>query len=109
MHATTDGADWLEEAAAGKYLWTRIGSAGLEAEIAPGLPCRVSLERRGEHPVLYVAIGTNGAPDYWQWASVDMEAGEPLPKEEALARMRDIIELASITSKSSIKSQPLTP
>ena len=110
MPATTDGADWLEEeAASGKYQWTRIGPAGLEAEVVPGLPCRVNLGRQGEHPVLYVAIGINGTPDYWQWASVDVYTGEPMPKEEALARMRDLIDLASITSKSRIKSKLLNP
>lgn len=51
----------------------------------------------------------NGTPDYWQWASVDVYTGEPMPKEEALARMRDLIDLASITSKSRIKSKLLTP
>ena len=109
MPAATEGADWLDEAAAGKYHWTRIGPAGLETEVLPGLPCRVKLGWRREHPVLYAAIGINGSPDYWQWASVDRDTGEPMPKEKALARMRDVIELASITSQSRIKSQLLAP
>lgn len=109
MSEAGDGTDWLEEAAAGKYHWTRIGPAGLETEVLPGLPCRVKLGRRREHPVLYAAIGINGSPDYWQWASVDRDTGEPMPKEKALARLRDIIELATVTSKSGIKSRLLNP
>lgn len=104
MPATGDGADWLDEAATGKYHWTRVGSTGLDAELAPSLPYRVRLGFREGRPVLYLAIGINGSPDYWQWASINRETREPMPKEQALAAMREVMELASVTAKSKIKS-----
>lgn len=109
MPAAGDGADWLDEAAAGKHHWTKVGPTGLDAELAPGLPCRAGLGFREGRPVLYLAIGINGTPDYWQWASLDRETREPMPKEKALAAMREVMELASLTAKSKIKSGLLAP
>ena len=62
MPAAGDGADWLDEAAAGKHHWTKVGPTGLDAELAPGLPCRAGLGFREGRPVLYPAIGINGTP-----------------------------------------------
>ncbi len=53
-----------------------------------------------DQPVLYVAIGANGTARYWQWASLDQQTGEPLPREEATRRMWQLIGLAMITAKS---------
>ena len=66
------------------------------------LPCKVMMSATGSEPVLYVAIGTNGTHNYWQWATLDRVTSEPLPKKEAIAGLMKIIDLTMVTSKSSV-------
>lgn len=95
--------DWLDEISADQqYDWTRPTPATIETMLRPDLPCRIRQALVGAHPVLYVAIGTNGTHNYWQWATVDRLTSEPLPRKQALADFWRLTELAMITSKSRI-------
>ena len=95
--------DWLDEIVVEqRYRWTRPTPTLLEGLLRQDLPCRIRQSYAGNHPVLHVAIGTNGTHNYWQWATLDRETSEPLPKEEAIAGLRKIIELTMITSRSSV-------
>ena len=97
------GADWLDEIAAdSRFAWARPTPTTLETELRPDLPCRVMMSSAGSDPVLYVAIGTNGTHNYWQWATLDRVTSEPLPKKEAIGGLMKIIDLTMITSRSSV-------
>ena len=65
------------------------------------------MEYVGDSPVLYVAIGTNGTVNYWQWATVNQRTSEPLPKTEAIDQFWRIVDLAMVTSKSRVTPQLL--
>ena len=99
MLSMTNGTDWLDEIGTEKYEWTRLGPASLETMLRPGLPCWIMLESVGDHPVLYVAIGTNYTVNYWQWATLDRQTSEPLPKTVAIDHLWRIIDVAMTTSK----------
>ena len=101
-------SDWLDDISTEQYRWTRPTPALLETMLRPDLPCRIRLGTVGDHPVLYVAIGTNGTVHYWQWATLDRRTSEPLPKEEALSSLWKIIDLAMITSKSRVVPELLS-
>lgn len=98
-----DRAAWLEELSSQVYKWVRIGPHRIETELRPGLPCRVMSGDSEGHPVLYMAIGTNGTIHYWQTSTVDRETGQPLPKEEAFDRLLTIMDLAAFVSKSKVR------
>ena len=100
---THDMEDWLNEIATEqRFQWTRPTPGLLEASLRPDLPCRVRQSYVGSHPVLHVAIGTNGTHNYWQWATLDRVTSSPMPKEAALAGLMKIIDLTMITSKSGV-------
>ena len=100
--AMEDRTDWLDEISSEQYRWTRPTPTLLETMLRPDLPCRIRLGAVGALPVLYVAIGTNGTVNYWQWATLDGRTSKPLPKEKALSSLWKVIDLALITSKSRV-------
>lgn len=97
------GADWLDEITGDRSDWVRVGPGRIETELRPGLPCRIVASEVGGLPVLYMAVGTNGAVHYMQTASLDRESGRPLPKAEALRNLRDVLEVVSIASMSEVR------
>lgn len=100
-NATRKREDWLDEIATEqRHRWARPTPMLLEAMLRTDLPCRIRQSYVGSHPVLHVAIGTNGTHNYWQWATLDRVTSEPLPKEQAMAGLMKIIDLTMITSKS---------
>ena len=92
-------AAWLEEIAGSGYDWVGGGEDRIETELRPGLPCRITAREIDGHPVLYMAIGTNGTFHYWQTATIDPHTRLPLAKEQALGDLLMVMRLASIVSK----------
>ena len=70
--------------------------------LRPDLPCRITGGEVAGRPVLYVAIGINGTAHYWQWATLDQDTHQPLPRATALQNLRRFITLAMITSESEV-------
>ena len=95
------GSDWLDEISSdGTYDWERYGDDHLQTRLRSDLPCRITVGRTADQPVLYMSIGTNGTARYWQWASLDRETGRPLPRSEAIRCLRQVMGFALVTSKS---------
>ena len=51
--------------------WHELSPWSAETVLAPDLPCRVMVGEEENQPVIYLAVGRNGTPRYWQWASLD--------------------------------------
>jgi len=90
---------WLDEIAGSGYEWIRVGSDRIETELRPGLPCRITAREINGHPVLYMAVGTNGTFHYWQTATIDPQTRQPIPKDQALGDLFMVMRLAAIVSQ----------
>lgn len=98
-----DGSGWIDQIVEGSsYEWERTSPTYVQTMLGPQLPCRVSAGKVDGHPVLYVAIGINGTPRYWQWATLDQKTHQPLPKAKALHNLWRLINLVLITSESQV-------
>ena len=98
-----DGISWIDQIVEdSSHQWERIGPTYVSTMLRPNLPCRITAGEVDGQPVLYAAVGTNGTPRYWQWATLDQNSHQPLPQTEALRNLRRFLDLTLITSESEI-------
>ena len=98
--AMNDPGSWLDDVKREMGSdWTRSAPHCVEGVLAPDLPCRIIAGEKKGLPVLYVAVGENCTANYWQWATVDQETLDPLPREAALRSLWRFFDLARKTAR----------
>ena len=101
-----EGSRWIDGIVeSSPYEWERLGSSYARTMLRPDLPCRITASEVDSQLVLYVAVGTNGTPRYWQWATLDQRSRRPIPQVEALARLRRFLDLVMMVSESEVQGE----
>ena len=102
----SEGKDWVDEIVSeGPDQWERLGPLSTRSLLRPDLPCRILAREKDGLPVLYVAIGTNGTPRYWQWATLDQSTRQPLPKGKAMESLRRFVQSVLTVCESAVAGE----
>ena len=106
MRDMSEGECWVDEIVRnGPHEWERLGPFSTRSLLRPDLPCRILAGEKDGQPVLYVAIGTNGTPRYWQWATLDQKTRRPLPREKAMESLRKFVRSVLTVSESTVAGE----
>lgn len=104
--AMANAAGWLERLAADRrFDWEWDGPTTWACEPAPGFPCRVLVMAapvgEGFAPCFAFTAGVKYEGRYWQGRMTD-EDGAPLPPEEALSELQDVLGVLVSVSRTPV-------
>ena len=99
----SEGEHWVDEIVNEcTYEWERLNPLSTQSLLRPDLPCRILAREKDGQPILYVAIGTNGTPRHWQWATLDQRTRQPLPREKVMESLRRFVRSVLTVCESAV-------